>query len=96
MAAYIIVDVEVTDPELYEEYKLQVPATLAAHGGRFLSRGGDVERLEGDWEPARVVVLQFESAEQARRWWASSEYAEPKAMRQRSARSNMILVEGVD
>lgn len=96
MAAYIIVDVEVTDPKLYAEYKQQVPATLEPYGGRFLCRGGVTERLEGDWKPARVVVLEFDSVEQARGWWSSTGYAAPKALRQRSARSNMILVEGVD
>ncbi len=96
MAAYIIVDVEVTDPDLYAEYKQQVPATLEPYGGRFLCRGGVMERLEGDWKPARVVILEFDSVEQARGWWSSTEYAAPKALRQRSARSNMILVEGVD
>ena len=95
MAGYIIVDVEVIDPEAYERYKAAVPATLAAYGGRFLVRGGRAENLEGGWEPKRVVVLEFESAERAKEWWGSQEYAEPKRLRQSASVTDMILVEGV-
>ena len=95
MAGYIIVDVEVTDPEAYERYKASVPATLEAYGGRFLVRGGRAQTLEGDWEPGRVVVLEFESAERAREWWASEGYAAPKRLRQSASVTKMILVEGV-
>lgn len=95
MAGYIIVDVRVTDPEAYERYKAAVPATLAAYGGRFLVRGGRSEMLEGDWEPNRVVVLEFESVEQAKAWWGSQEYAAPKRLRQSASVGNMIVVEGV-
>jgi len=95
MAAYLIVEVEVIDPELYGRYKERVPATLAAYGGKFLVRGGAVETLEGDWSPARVVVVEFESVEKAKQWWNSAEYEEPKRMRQEGARTRMILVEGL-
>ena len=95
MNAYIIVDVEVTDAELYEHYKQQVPATLAAYGGRFLARGGGVETLEGDWSPGRLVILEFDSRERARAWWSSAEYAGPKSLRQQASRGRMILVEGI-
>ena len=94
MAAYFIVDVEVTDPAGFEEYRKLVPATLAQYGGRFLVRGGATEQLEGDWQPRRVVVLEFPSLEQAKRWYHSEEYREPKALRFKTARANMILVEG--
>lgn len=95
MPAYIIVDLEITDPDGYADYGQRVPPTVAAYGGRYLVRGGTVETLEGDWQPKRLVVLEFDSAQQARAWWASEEYREPKAMRRRAARTRMLLVEGV-
>jgi uncharacterized protein (DUF1330 family) len=94
MAAYFIVDVEVTDPVGFEEYRKLVPATIAQYGGRFLVRGGAVEQLEGDWQPGRVVVLEFPSLEQAKRWYNSEEYRDPKALRFKTAKAKMILVEG--
>ena len=95
MAAYVIVDVAIEDPVVYEEYKKLTPAAIAAFGGRFVVRGGAAQTLEGDWRPGRVVVLEFASAERAREWWASPEYAPAKALRQQSATTRMILVEGV-
>jgi uncharacterized protein (DUF1330 family) len=94
MAGYVIADVDVHDPEGYEEYRRLVPATLERYGGRFLIRGGKTEQLEGDWQPKRLVVLEFPSAEQARRWWESEEYREAKELRQRLATSSLLLVEG--
>jgi uncharacterized protein (DUF1330 family) len=94
MAAYIIVDVQVTNAEAYERYKTAVPATLAAYGGKFLVRGGRVETLEGEWQPQRIVVLEFESAAKAKAWWSSQQYAEPKRIRQSASVTKMILVEG--
>jgi uncharacterized protein (DUF1330 family) len=95
MAAYFIVDLEVTDPVGFEEYRKLVPATLAQYGGRFLVRGGATEKLEGDWQPKRVVVLEFPSLEQAKRWYDCEEYRGPKALRFKTAKTNLILVEGV-
>jgi uncharacterized protein (DUF1330 family) len=95
MAAYIIVDVRVTDPAKFEEYKKLVPATLAVFGGKFLARGGRVEMLEGDWNPERIVILEFPTLERAKEWWASEEYREAKEMRQLSAKTRMIVVESV-
>ena len=94
MPAYVIVDVQIHDPETYAEYRQLTPAAIAAHGGRFVVRGGATETLEGDWQPGRVVVLEFDSVERARTWWASAEYAPAKALRQKSATTRMILVEG--
>jgi len=95
MSAYIIVDLEVTDPVGMEEYRKQVPATIAKYGGRYLVRGGKHETLEGNWHPNRVVVLEFPSVEQAKRWYDCEEYRQPKALRFRAGRTNLILVEGV-
>jgi uncharacterized protein (DUF1330 family) len=95
MAGYIIVDVRVNDPEAYEQYKAAVPATLAAYGGKFVVRGGRAETLEGDWEPNRIVVVEFESVEKAKAWWSSQEYAAPKQLRQSASVTRMIVVEGL-
>jgi uncharacterized protein (DUF1330 family) len=95
MAAYVIANLEVTDPVRYAEYRQQVPATVAAYGGRFLVRGGEHEVVEGDWSPRRLVVLEFPSLAQARRWYESEEYRGPKAIRLAAASTNAIIVEGV-
>ena len=95
MPAYVIVNIEVTDPQRYPEYIRAAPGTIAQFGGRYLARGGRAERLEGDWDPQRFVVLEFPSYERAREWWASAEYAGAKAIRQASVKTSMILVEGV-
>ena len=95
MAAYVLVDIEVTDPAGFDEYRQRVPATLAAHEGRFLVRGGAHEVVEGSWRPRRLVVLEFPSLAQARRWYDSEEYREPKAMRLRTSKANIVFVEGV-
>ena len=96
MPAYIVVEVEVEDPVRYEDYKKMVPPSLSAYGGRFLVRGGKVENLEGDWSPKRFVMLEFPSVEQAKAWWDSPEYADAKALRQATARTQMIVVEGFE
>ena len=95
MPAFVIVEIEVRDPEAYESYKSLVPASLEAYGGKFVARGGATESLEGDWTPERIVVLEFSSLERARQWWNSPEYSDAKAIRMRAARSRMIATEGV-
>lgn len=95
MAGYLIVQVEVNDPDVYETYKAQVPPTLAAYGGEFVVRGGELEVLEGTWPMPRAVVIRFPSVERAKAWYNSPEYAGPKALRQSASRGNIIIVEGV-
>jgi len=95
MPAYFIVDNEVTDSAGFEEYRKQVPITVEKYGGRFLVRGGQIQTLEGDWKPKRIVVTEFPSIEQARRWYDSEDYRPLKALRSRSARGSVVLVEGV-
>ena len=95
MPAYVIVEIRVTDPAGFEEYKKRVPPTIAAYGGKYLARGGSTEILEGSWDQARIVILEFPTLERAKEWWASEAYREPKAMRQRSAVTRMIVVESV-
>lgn len=95
MPAYVIVEVSITDPEEYEEYKKLTPATIAAYDGRFIVRGGQSTTLEGDWQPERIVVLEFPSVERAKQWWNSDEYSKAKFIRQRTAQTKMIVVEGI-
>ena len=94
MAGYIVVQVEVQDQATYDEYRKLVPATIEKYGGRLKVRGGKTETLEGTWSPKRFIVIEFDSVEQAKKWWNSPEYAPAKAMRQRSANTDMIVVEG--
>lgn len=95
MPAYVINDMEVTDPAGLEDYKKLSPATVAQYGGSFLVRGGALAVLEGAWQPKRLVILQFPSVESARAWIDSPEYAAPRRMRQAAAKSNIIVVEGL-
>jgi uncharacterized protein (DUF1330 family) len=95
MAAYVIVELRVTDRAVFEEYKKLVPPTLAAFGGKYVARGGRVETLEGGWDPERIVILEFPTLERAKEWWASEAYRLPKQMRQASAATRMVVVESV-
>lgn len=95
MAAYIIVDVSITNAEEYEAYKKLTPPSLSAYNGKFIVRGAPTESLEGDWQPGRIVLLEFPTYNEAKAWWASEEYAAAKVIRQKSASTKMILVEGV-
>lgn len=95
MPAYVILDIHVKDPEEYAAYRERSPATLAPYGGRYLVRGGELEVVEGEWSPERIVVLEFPSAEHAKAWYESPEYQEIAPIRQRAAPSDAVLVEGV-
>jgi uncharacterized protein (DUF1330 family) len=95
MSAYIIVEIDVHDPVGYEEYKKLAGPSVEARGGKYIVRGGKTEVLEGDWQPKRIVVLEFPSLDDAKGWLNSDEYREPRKMRHRTATTNMILVEGL-
>ena len=95
MSAYVIADIEVLDRDAYEAYRQQVPATIAAHGGRYLARGGATEVLEGDWSPRRCVILEFPSMAQLKAWWDSPEYQPLRAIRERTTRSKLVATEGL-
>jgi uncharacterized protein (DUF1330 family) len=95
MPAYLVAELEVTDPAGFEAYRKGVPATIAAHGGRYLARGGALESLEGGWSPKRMVILEFPSLAQAKAWYTSPEYQELLALRQRSSNSKVVLIEGL-
>ena len=94
MAAYVIGEIEVTDPAVYEDYRKQVLATVQKHGGRFMVRGGNVEALEGGWSPKRIVVLEFPSMDAMRKWYRSPEYAPLIKLRQKASKGRLIAVEG--
>ena len=95
MTAYVIVDIDVHDPVGYEEYKKLAPAAVELYGGKYIARGGKTETLEGDWSPSRLVILQFESNEQAKQWLNSPEYSEARKMRHQTANSKMVVIEGL-
>ena len=95
MTAYVIADVEVLDSAGYEAYRQQVPATIAAYGGRYVARGGATEVLEGSWSPRRCVILEFPSMAQLKAWWDSPEYTPLRAIRERTSRSNLVAIEGL-
>lgn len=95
MTAYVIVDIHVNDPVGYEEYKALASPTLALYGGKYIARGGRTEILEGDWSPSRLVILEFENSEQAKKWLNSTEYSLPRQIRHQTATSNMVVVDGV-
>ena len=95
MPAYAIFDITVLEPARYEEYKKLAPPAIAAYGGKYLARGGKLDVLEGDWQPSRIVILEFPTAEQAKAWIDSPEYREARALRHATATTNAILVEGI-
>jgi len=96
MAAYIIVEIEVTDPVRYEEYKKQAAATVHKYGGKYIVRGGKTEVLEGNWKPKRIVILEFPTMDRAKEWLNCEEYREPRKLRHASSKTNMLVIEGSD
>ena len=95
MPAYVLAHIDVTDPENYKEYIRMSPESIVQYGGRFLVRGPAPEVLEGTWVPKRLVLIEFPSVEQARRWWASPEYAAAKAKRQATSTGDLVILPGV-
>jgi len=96
MPAYVIVEIDILDPVGYEEYKKQAAATVLKYGGKYVVRGGKTEVLEGDWQPKRIVMLEFASIDQAKKWLNCEEYREPRKLRHKTAKTNMIAIEGLD
>ena len=94
MAAYVILDIDVKDHKLYEEYKKQGAPTIMLYGGKPLARGGKTEVLEGNWQPKRLVMLEFPGVEEAREWWNSPEYDKARSLRHKAADTNVIVLEG--
>lgn len=96
MPAYIIVETDIHDPEQYEQYKQASPGAVSAGGGRFIVRGGELAVLEGDWQPKRLVLLEFPDLDAAKRFYDSSEYQDAKRLREGAAHLNMVAVSGLD
>jgi uncharacterized protein (DUF1330 family) len=94
MPAYVIAETDVHDAEAYERYKAAAPATIAAYGGRYLARGGELSVLEGEWDPARMVVLEFDDLETAKRWYDSPEYRAARELREGAATFRVVAVQG--
>lgn len=95
MTAYAIFEINITDPERYEDYKRLAPPALAAYGGKYLTRGGRTEVMEGDWAPGRIVIVEFPSIEKAQEFLDSPEYSEARALRHLTATTQAIVVQGV-
>lgn len=94
MAAYFVVDLEITNPAGFEEYRRLVPPLIAKYDGRYLVRGGAFEVLEGEWKPKRLTVIEFPSAARAKEFYNSKEYREIVGLRLKAAKTNLLLVEG--
>lgn len=95
MPAYVICDITVQDADGYSKYKELAPASIAAYDGKYLARGARTEVLEGDWSPARLVILEFPSVERAKQWLDSVEYSPARDLRHKYARTNMVVTEGL-
>jgi uncharacterized protein (DUF1330 family) len=95
MPAYVVIETDISDPEQYERYKAASPEAVASGGGRFVVRGGELAVLEGDWNPSRLVVLEFPDLDAVKRWYDSPEYVEARKLREGAAALNMVAVEGV-
>ena len=95
MSAYVVVQVDITDPVRYADYKELVPASLEKYGGKFLVRGGKTHTMEGGWAPKRFVIVEFPSVEQARAWWDSPEYRAARDLRWATSDSQLIIAEGI-
>lgn len=96
MSVYMIVEAkEIMDKEKYGEYIQRVPQTIEKFGGKYLVRGGQVTTVSGDWNPARLIIVKFNSMDKFQAWWNSSEYRRVAPLREQSARMNAIVVEGV-
>ncbi|MCA1818589.1 MAG: DUF1330 domain-containing protein [Halobacteriales archaeon] len=94
--AFVLVDVEVTDPEVYKEYRARAAPTVLAHGGRYVVRGGAQDHLEPGWDLHRTVLLEFPSVAAARAWYTSEEYRKVLPLRLTSSRSRLVILEGLD
>lgn len=95
MPAYVIASPTISNPKAYDEYKALSGPSLVPYGGRFVARGGEIAVLEGDWNPERVVLIEFPDMAKARTWYASPEYAKARAARAGAADMRMVLLEGL-
>ncbi len=96
MTAFLVSDVSVRDADAFQTYRTRAAASIMQHGGRYLARGGQIERLEGTWKPRNIIIVEFPSIEQARAWYRSPEYAFALEMRDKALSRNLILVDGIN
>jgi uncharacterized protein (DUF1330 family) len=94
MPAYVIAEITIHDSTTYDRYKQLAPASIAKYGGRYAVRGGTTQPLEGEWNPQRFVILEFPTADAARKWWNSPEYTAARALRQSCSTGRLLLVDG--
>jgi uncharacterized protein (DUF1330 family) len=95
MPGFLIAMIEVLDPEGFEEYRRRVPPTIAAHGGRYLARGGQTEVLEGSLPSKRLAIVEFPSLAEAKAWWQSPDYQPLRVIRERTTKSTLVITEGL-
>lgn len=95
MAAYVVVDMNVTDPVQYRKYITAAEDSVRQYGGKYLVRGGNPRNLEGDWQPTRIVVLEFPDTDQIRRWFDSPEYQAARELRAAAAQARIVSAEGM-
>ncbi len=96
MPVYLIIDLNVIDQDAYEDYAARVPAVVEQYGGRYLVRSGQVATLAGDWQPERIVVVEFDASDQVHEFYASPEFLELAPLREQSISARIILVEGYE
>jgi Uncharacterized conserved protein len=94
MPAFVVADITIHDPVTYERYKQLAPPSIAKYGGRYAVRGGTVQAFEGDWNPERLVILEFPTADAGHKWWNSPEYTEARKIRQSCSSGRLVLVDG--
>jgi uncharacterized protein (DUF1330 family) len=95
MAAYLVVDIDVSNPAQFEEYKKLAPSAIAKYGGRYIIRGGAYEVLEGSWTPQRLTIVEFDSMEKAKAFYTSPEYRVAIEAREGAAKFKALLVQGI-
>ena len=95
MAAYVITDVEITDLELFAEFRERLDPTVAAHGGTFIVRGENITVVQGDWNPRRIAMIEFPNLEAANSWLHSSEFGAIRALLDKSSNTNLVIVDGI-
>jgi len=96
MAGYLVAHLEITDPEAFKAYQVAVPPVIAKFGGRYLVRGGAIDAVEGDWPAPRLVILAFDSTDQARRFYDSPAYQEILPLRLAASTARLAIVEGIE
>ena len=94
MSAYVLVDVDITDPVGYELYRKLAYPVIAEFGGKYLVRGGTTEIREGSWKPNRLVIVEFENLSRAQKWYESEQYRPALDVISKCARRNLVIVDG--